>query len=251
MEGERIARNAEGEAFHAGADTRFEEWKEKQLHSGAESVVGGAVMPRGGAASGEGFDKNNLQFGAGDSILSKEGVGVLDFRRIEGEQSISQDLKAVNPKYGTGDEYNFNCGNCVAAYELRRRGIDVEAQPRVLMKQSEWASLFEGFSPQKPTSRTKAKVAEELEQKVLSWGEGARGTVFGIVPSKRKRELGHFFSVEVSEGKVRFVDSQNNMSDVKRYFDVLKPSTIVFGRLDNLEPNVSIINAVKAREVRP
>jgi len=197
-------------------------------------------------------DKKHLTFGVGDSILDKEGAGVLDFKLIEGEHSIPQDLKDVNPKYGTGaKEYTHNCGNCVAAYELRRRGIDVEAQPRVLMKQSEWISLFEGFSPQKPTSRTKAKAAEELEQKVLSWGEGARGTIFGIIPITKKRELGHFFSVEVSEGKVRFVDSQNNMADVKRYFDVLKPSTIVFGRLDNLEPNASIINAVKAREVRP
>jgi len=169
-------------------------------------------------------------------------------RDIEGEHTIPQDLAAVNPKYGTGArEYRYNCGNCIAAYELRRRGIDVEAQPRVMMEQPEWAGLFEGFLQQTPTSRTKAKVAEELERKILSWGEGARGTVFGVMPSNKKNKVGHFFSVEVSEGKVRFVDSQNNTADARGYFDILMPSSIVFGRLDNLEPNVSIINAVKAR----
>lgn len=171
----------------------------------------------------------------------------MDFKRITGEHSIQQDLAAVNPKYGMGDGYNLNCGNCVAAYELRRRGIDVEAQPRKWMPDDEWADMFEGFLRQKPTSKTTAKIVEELELKILSWGEGARGTIFGVIIGSRKK--GHFFSVEVSGGKVMFVDSQNNNADVRLYFDGLMPSSIIYGRLDNLNPNVSIINAVKTREV--
>jgi hypothetical protein len=170
----------------------------------------------------------------------------LDFKRIAGEHSIQQDLAAVNPKYGTDDGYNLNCGNCVAAYELRRRGIDVEALPRDWMPDDEWANLFEGFLRQKPISTTTAKVVEELELKILSWGEGARGTIFGVIIGSIKK--GHFFSVEVSGGKVMFVDSQSNNADVRLYFDGLIPSSIIYGRLDNLNPNVSIINAVKTRE---
>jgi len=170
----------------------------------------------------------------------------LEFKQIAGEHTIQQDLAAVNLKYGTGArEYTLNCGNCTAAYELRRRGIDVEALPRKWMQQDEWANLFEGFSRQKPASRTKSKVVEELEQEILSWGEGARGTVFGVISGSQNK--GHFFSVEVSEGKVIFVDSQSNKADVRSYFDGLKPSSIVYGRLDNLNPNSSILNAVKAR----
>ena len=171
----------------------------------------------------------------------------MDFKRIAGEHSILQDLAAVNPNYGTGEGYNYNCGNCVAAYELRRRGIDVEARPRKLMLPYEWANMFEGFFQQKPTSTTRDKVVEELEHKILLWGEGARGTIYGVVIGSRNK--GHFFSVEVSGGKVMFVDSQSNTADVRLYFDGLKPSSIIYGRLDNLKPNVSIINAVKAREV--
>jgi len=170
----------------------------------------------------------------------------LDFKRIAGEHSIQQDLAAVNSKYGMGDGYSLNCGNCVAAYELRRRGIDVEAQPRDWMPDDEWANLFEGFLRQKPTSKTTVKVVEELELKILSWGEGARGTIFGVIMGSP--QMGHFFSVEVSGGKVMFVDSQINMVDVRSYFEGLVPQSIVFGRLDNLKPSDNIINVVKARE---
>lgn len=170
----------------------------------------------------------------------------MDFKRIAGEHSIQQDLAAVNPKYGMGDEYNLNCGNCVAAYELRRRGIDVEAQPQKWMFPNEWANMFEGFYQQKPTSTTKDGVVEELEQKIQLWGEGARGTIYGIVMDIQN--VGHFFSVEVNGGKVMFVDSQINSVDARSHFEELIPSSIMFGRLDNLKPNDNIINAVKARE---
>ena len=87
-------------------------------------------------------------------------------------------------------------------------------------------------------------MVEELEQKILSWGEGARGTIFGIWDGN---DNGHFFSAEVSGGNVMFVDSQSNRADVKRYFNMMKPSSIVYGRLDNLRPNNSILDAVKAK----
>jgi hypothetical protein len=170
----------------------------------------------------------------------------LDFKQIEGEHSIRQDLAAVNPNYETGArEYTLNCGNCTVAYELRRRGLDVEALPRKLMLPDEWAGMFEGFSRQTLASRTNSGAAAEIERKVLSWGEGARGTVYGVTPG---RAMGHFFSVEVSDGKAVFVDPQIGKADVSWYFDELEPSSIVFGRLDNLKPDFSIINAVKARE---
>jgi len=195
-----------------------------------------------GNASGQ--KKFDFRRGKGVYYI-KKGVGALELRRIEGEHGIPQDLAAVNPKYGTGDSYNFNCGNCIAAYELRRRGLDVEAQPRAWMFPDDWANMFEGFLRQTPISRTKAKVAEELERKILSWGEGARGTVFGIASDGLN--VGHFFSAEVSGGRVMFVDSQINMANARIYFDALEPSSIVYGRLDNLKPNANIINAVKER----
>jgi len=188
-------------------------------------------------------------------VLTSGGAGgILDnmdagFGQIDGAHGIRQDLAAVNPKYGTGTrEYTLNCGNCTAAYELRRRGIDVEAKPQEWMLPDEWAGMFEGFSHQTLTSRTRAGAVDEIERNVLSWGEGARGTIFGI-PAGQTR--GHFFSVEVSEGKALFVDSQIGRADVRWYLEEMTPSSIIYGRLDNLEPTDSIINAVKAREAQP
>jgi len=172
----------------------------------------------------------------------------LVFGQIIGEHSIQQDADRVNPKYETNAiEYKLNCGNCTIAYELRRRGLDVDAQPQEWMLPDEWASMFEGFLRQTLTSTTKAKALAEIERVVLSWGEGARGAIYGVPDGECK---GHFFSVEVSAGKAVFVDSQVGKIDVRWYFNGLEPSSIVYGRFDNLKPALNIINAVKAREAQ-
>jgi hypothetical protein len=130
------------------------------------------VKPKGG--------RKNLHCGAGRGILDRGDDSV--FERIEGEHSLQQDLAAVNPNLGTGKpEYALNCGDCIVAYEMRRRGFDVEAMPRKWMHINEWKGLFEGFMP-----------------------------------------------------------------DVRRYFDRMKPASLIFGRLDNLKPaEEAVINAVK------
>lgn len=47
------------------------------------------------------------------------------------KKSIKDDLIAVNPSYGTSMIGGvFNCRNCATAFELRRRGYDVEARRR-------------------------------------------------------------------------------------------------------------------------
>ena len=52
-------------------------------------------------------------------------------KRIKGEHTREQDLKAVNPNFvpGRNGEWENNCQRCVAAYEARRRGINVTAKP--------------------------------------------------------------------------------------------------------------------------
>lgn len=44
--------------------------------------------------------------------------------------SIEDSLKGANHKYARGTQYGVNCQRCVQAYELRRRGYDVEALPK-------------------------------------------------------------------------------------------------------------------------
>lgn len=45
------------------------------------------------------------------------------------EYSKDEDQAAINPNYEEGEEWQTNCAYCTAAYDLRRRGYDVEAMP--------------------------------------------------------------------------------------------------------------------------
>jgi len=99
------------------------------------------------------------------------------FQQIAGEHSVQQDLADTNPNFETGlDGYTLNCANCTVAYEMRRRGFDVEARPQNLMTVGELADLFEGFQLQSPMSKAWMDAVEEIELEILLWGEGANIT---------------------------------------------------------------------------
>jgi hypothetical protein len=175
-----------------------------------------------------------------------EGI-ILRMTPIEGDHTIKTDSSAVNPNYLKGVEYRENCGNCIVAYELRRRGFDVEANPRRFMSVKDWETMFEEFKPLKPTSSDKAGIIDELIREISSWGEGARGTVFGEWDG---RDIGHFFSFEVYKGKVMFIDSQKGKDDCIGYLNKMKPSSIIYGRLDNLKPSENSKNTIINRSAK-
>jgi hypothetical protein len=123
-----------------------------------------------------------------------------DWAKIDEAHTIQDDLAAVNPNRSKSLRYQVNCGNCAGAYEMRRRGFDVEAMPiSGMYGEEDWKGMFEGFEPLKPDSADKSGVVEELTREILSWGEGARGTVLGSWDNKRG---GHIFSFEVYEKKL-------------------------------------------------
>ena len=63
-----------------------------------------------------------------------------NWKLILGEHTLADDIKAVNPKYSQGTEYQINCQRCVQVYELRQRGFDVEAMPNMGSKDIVWGS---------------------------------------------------------------------------------------------------------------
>jgi hypothetical protein len=178
------------------------------------------------------------------------GADALDFKRIVGEHSIQQDLAAVNP---SGNRQN--CGNCAVAYAMRRQGFDVEARAgEEGLPFVELADMFDGVSIQYPTILTTSDeiydVIQKIEQDILSWGEGANGAIRGQWADVPEFEAGHLFSVEVSYGKVMFVDGQFNDDDVKNYLEAMAPLSIVYGRLDNSRPNDNVKRAVTGRGIK-
>lgn len=191
-----------------------------------------------------------MQFGAESSILNNKGDGALDFKRIEGEHSIQQDLTVINP---SGNREN--CGNCAVAYAMRRQGFDVEAKAGgESLSFVGLVDMFEGADIQFPAILTASDeiyaVVQKVEQDILSWGEGANSAIRGHWVGAPESEAGHLFSVEVSGGKVMFVDGQTNDGNVKNYLEAMVPSSIVFGRLDNTTPNDNVKRAVKVRDTK-
>ncbi len=154
---------------------------------------------------------------------------------------LLSDLRDTNPNYSKGGLYKTNCGYCVVAYELRRRGFDVEAKPSNGSIGSEILLMFKNFIAMKPKGNTKELVVQNLVDTALSWGNNARGL---ISVQWKSVDFRHYFSIEVRNNKVEFVDPQLARQDVAAYFDKIHIDRILFGRLDNLELDETVVNAV-------
>lgn len=187
--------------------------------------------------------------GQGKWKVDKKGEsGIIDdkkgFRKKKLSQSIEEDLKNTNPNFSKGGDYQQNCGYCTVAYEMRRRGYDVVANSVNTIYVSEWKAMFENFKPLRPFAKRKNEIAQKISNIATSWGDGARGSIFVQWDG---RKVGHFFSFEVVGDDVRFVDAQNGKNDVLYYFEYVKPSSVMFGRVDNLKMTDEAKKACKNR----
>lgn len=159
------------------------------------------------------------------------------FKMISGPHSIMDDIKATNPNWDPKNyKYNSNCQRCVPTYEMRRRGYDVTAKPRIRgydPTANEWDNVFKG---QKFELCYNGK--SDLEAKMANWGEGARAEVY--VAWKHSRSS-HVFVAEQIGGKTRYMDPQKGDMDVSDYFKHASFGRTKVARIDHLEPNVDLI----------
>lgn len=151
---------------------------------------------------------------------------------------------AILDQYGA---YNLNCTNCSAAYELRRRGYDVEAMPynynftlndgmndisKNYKNGLDWIE-----SPVDNKSKTEALVKEAI-LKISS--ENQRGYVVTDA---------HIFNYEVEKGKVNWIDGQIPTINNSETSKVLKKSSqLHIARTDNKELDESILARVRNRD---
>ena len=179
---------------------------------------------------GKSNNNSNAPLNSGDD---SDKLTLSNLPRIKGKHSISDDLTATNPNYGKGGAYKNNCGNCVVAFELRRRGYDVEASPNETgMSGKEVTANFKGFK----FNETKT------ESEVLKWGEGARGVV--MLKNENSRS-GHMLSAVVQNGSVRFVDSQSGNDNARD--QVSSAKIVAYVRVDNLEVTSAGMGAITKR----
>ncbi|MDD3020938.1 MAG: minor capsid protein [Alphaproteobacteria bacterium] len=210
-DGERAARDQEGKVYYVPASMKYNDWK--------KSFV-------------DGDNKEGL------TEIVKNNWG---FSTIQGTHGPKDDVAVVNPNYTKGPEYRDNCTHCVAAYEMRRRGFDIEATPTVNRdpyKFGRWRKIFQNYNWNYTKATRKNKQASEIADSMLKWGDGARAE---IRVEWDGGNSGHVFVAEVKDGKVLFLDPQNGKVDVENYFDSAKPSRVEFGRLDNLDVDESMI----------
>ena len=176
----------------------------------------------------------------------------MELRRIEGAWSNKEHLEAINPDFWTGDVmYTHNCGNCTVANELRHQGYDVEARPGLGMTVNELVDMFDGAKVQhaariSTTTEDAHEMKQKVEQDILTWGEGARGMIIGEWSLMPDGEEGHFFSLEVRKGIVKYDDGQSGKENVK-HLERMKPQSIQYVRLDNTTPNDKVLKSVKNR----
>ena len=177
--------------------------------------------------------------------LKSDGIlRLADIPRIKGPHSIENDVKAVNPRRSTRQEkYTRNCGFASLAYEMRRRGYDVEAVGAVVTNNLLTRRMF--FRPKPDVYEVRAKdPAKAIAERALQWGNGSRGMV-GVEWSKAGAGA-HAFSFEVRNGKVHFVDAQTGQRDVTDYFAATK--SVRFMRVDSLDLTNDVLSAVRKRQ---
>ena len=148
----------------------------------------------------------------------------------------NDDMEACNRQYSKGGVYKNNCISCALAYDMRRRGYDVEAMSidttsavngslpiQLGFYKGEKLEVFE--VPDDPDAATK-----QFSNQILKYGDGSRG----ILRIRWKNGDGHAAVWEVDDGFVVVRDPQNNtIVDLSDY--VRRAKTFYYFRTDNLE----------------
>ena len=172
----------------------------------------------------------------------------LNLNRKRSVTSQNEDMAACNPKYSKGGVYKNNCISCALAYDLRRRGYDVEAAPidttsavngslpvQLGFYKGEKLDTFE--IPNDPVI-----AAKQFTKSLLRYGNGSRG----MLRIRWKNGDGHAAVWEVDGSSVVIRDPQSNMLvDLSDY--IRRAKTFYYFRTDNLEPTEKATRFVKNR----
>lgn len=147
-----------------------------------------------------------------------------------------EDMAACNPKYSKGGVYKNNCISCALAYDLRRRGYDVEAVGVDTTKAANGSlpvqlGFYKGEKLQLFDVPDDPNVAmKRFIKSLLRYGNSSRG----MLRIRWKNGDGHAAIWEVDGDSVVIRDPQNNtIVDLSDYMKRAK--TLYYFRTDNLE----------------
>lgn len=181
-----------------------------------------------------------------DKNHSEEMMPELNQKQVA--MTLDADMAACNPKYSKDGVYKNNCISCALAYDLRRRGYDVEAAP------IDTTSAINGSLPVQlgfykgekletfdvPSDNNVAM--KQFSDRILKYGDGSRG----LLRIRWKNGDGHAAIWEVSGDIVVIRDPQNN-TIVNLLDYVRRAKTFYYFRTDNLELTNKVTEFVRNR----
>lgn len=173
-------------------------------------------------------------------------------------KSIGDATVGTNPNYhGDYKEYSENCQRCVVAYEARRRGYDVTAQPTFRgdtlnqvayndtksgIARGRWMGAFQNAKPVNVSAKTEAGVMKNIDDKMANYGNGSRG----VIQIFYKGGGGHVFNVERQNGKTVYVEAQTGkIKDFKTTLKSVRTEKVALVRTDKLKFSERAKNFVK------
>lgn len=173
-------------------------------------------------------------------------------------KSIGDATVGTNPNYsGDYSEYSMNCQRCVIAYELRRRGYDVEALPTFegdklpLVRYSKnklysgaWRGAFQKSKLESVGAKTSQGVIDNIEKRMTDFGPGSRA----VIQIFYKGGGGHVFNVENVGGKVVYIEAQTGkVKNIQNTLSMVHTGDVNFVRTDNLRISERAKRFVRAK----
>lgn len=208
--GMRAARDENGKTYYVSANTTYAEWEKAFAGGGSKSGLTPIASP---------------------AILDvvEQAVGVRKGTPME----IKQAVVGANPNYSTGREYKINCQRCVQTCELRRRGYDVIAKPKLTGTNSiVWGSeCFTQPGQQAYQQFTFHQTEAAIKRELAAAPDGARYTIY--VQWKGRGSGAHVFIAEKYNGVIHYVDPQPGKEDVSHYFANGRKGCFGFFRMDD------------------
>lgn len=199
-----------------------------------------APPPNGSDGGGGNFAKDALM-----PLLPNGGREALGEKGSK--MGIQKAYQGANPFYSSAySDFSENCQRCVVAYEMRRRGYDVTAQPTFEndrlptviytgkqgeLRQGMWTSAFKHARPVSVGAKNTKDVYGNVRNKMHEFGKGSRA----VVSVGWKNGGGHVFIVENQNGRMVYIDPQTSkIYSPKNVFQNVKPNSVTLTRVDDL-----------------
>ena len=163
---------------------------------------------------------------------------------------------APNPNYKKGGGYTTNCQTCVVAYEMRRRGYNVEALNNYAGSMSEVLSHHTNYAW---VNRTTEKAPDYIlanqryRKDLYNWLKSEalktenRYTIEFQWKNKQHGHIIHFWKNKV--GEISFYDPQNGINTrgekmILKYIEKIKPTTVKLLDVQNCDINMNVVNKI-------